>query len=79
MSKTVLIAGGAGFIASHCASLLLESGYQVRNSANPRLRASVSPTEPPRRADFALLSKNGARAVQFNRASLRPGVPARPA
>jgi dTDP-L-rhamnose 4-epimerase len=30
MTRTVLITGGAGFIASHCAALLLREGYDVR-------------------------------------------------
>ncbi|HTV89237.1 MAG TPA: NAD-dependent epimerase/dehydratase family protein [Stellaceae bacterium] len=30
MTGTVLITGGAGFIASHCAALLLRHGYRVR-------------------------------------------------
>ena len=30
MAKTVLITGGAGFIASHCAAAFLRNGYQVR-------------------------------------------------
>lgn len=30
MTQTVLITGGAGFIASHCAELLLRQGYGVR-------------------------------------------------
>jgi len=30
MPGTALITGGAGFIGSHCASLLLDEGYQVR-------------------------------------------------
>jgi dTDP-L-rhamnose 4-epimerase len=30
MSETVLITGGAGFIGSHCAALLLRHGYRVR-------------------------------------------------
>src|SRR5438270_10001347 len=30
MTKTILITGGAGFIASHLAALLLQHGYRVR-------------------------------------------------
>ncbi len=30
MGKTILITGGAGFIGSHCATLLLEHGYTVK-------------------------------------------------
>ena len=34
MTRTVLITGGAGFIASHCAGLLLRQGYDVRARDN---------------------------------------------
>jgi dTDP-L-rhamnose 4-epimerase len=34
MEKTVLITGGAGFIASHCAAAFLRSGYRVRSLDN---------------------------------------------
>ena len=30
MSKTILITGGAGFIASHCAALLLQNNWKVK-------------------------------------------------
>ena len=30
MGKTILITGGAGFIGSHCAALLLEHGHTVK-------------------------------------------------
>lgn len=47
MMQTVLITGGAGFIASHCASLLLHHGYAVRALDN--LDAQIHGTErrPP--------------------------------
>ena len=56
MGKTILITGGAGFIGSHCAALLLEHGYTVKaldnlDSANPRDGApSAGLSRPPRRA-----------------------------
>src|SRR5215212_8731947 len=34
MGKTILITGGAGFIGSHCAALLLEHGHTVRTLDN---------------------------------------------
>jgi dTDP-L-rhamnose 4-epimerase len=39
MEKTVLITGGAGFIASHCAAAFLRSGYRVRalDSLDPQI------------------------------------------
>ena len=39
MEKVVLITGGAGFIASHCAAALLRSGYRVRalDSLDPQI------------------------------------------
>ena len=47
MTKTVLITGGAGFIASHCATLLLQHNYQVKALDN--LDAQIHGTErhPP--------------------------------
>ena len=42
MAKTVLITGGAGFIASHCASSLLDHGYRVRalDNLDPQIHGS---------------------------------------
>jgi dTDP-L-rhamnose 4-epimerase len=39
MAKTILITGGAGFIASHCAAALLRNGYRVRalDSLDPQI------------------------------------------
>jgi dTDP-L-rhamnose 4-epimerase len=39
MPKTILITGGAGFIASHCATKLLRRGYRVRalDSLDPQI------------------------------------------
>jgi dTDP-L-rhamnose 4-epimerase len=39
MAKTILITGGAGFIASHCAAVLLRNGYRVRalDSLDPQI------------------------------------------
>jgi dTDP-L-rhamnose 4-epimerase len=45
MAKTVLITGGAGFIASHCADSLLRHGYQVRafDNLDPQIHGSDRP------------------------------------
>jgi FlaA1/EpsC-like NDP-sugar epimerase len=45
MTKTVLITGGAGFIASHCAALLLQHNYDVKALDN--LDAQIHGTESP--------------------------------
>ena len=39
MGKTILITGGAGFIGSHCAALLLEHGHTVKalDSLDPQI------------------------------------------
>src|ERR1700756_2592421 len=39
MAKTILITGGAGFTASHCAAALLRNGYRVRalDSLDPQI------------------------------------------
>ena len=51
MTKTVLITGGAGFIASHCAALLLQHNYDVKALDN--LDAQIHGTErhPPNYLD----------------------------
>ncbi len=39
MGKTILITGGAGFIGSHCAALLLKHGHTVKalDSLDPQI------------------------------------------
>jgi dTDP-L-rhamnose 4-epimerase len=68
MSQTVLITGGAGFIASHCAALLLRHGYKVRALDN--LDAQVhgaerrAPAYLDRRVDLAVGDIRSPRAVR---------------
>src|SRR5690242_15950393 len=47
MGKTVLITGGAGFIASHCAAVLLRRGYHVRalDNLDPQIHGTAR--KPP--------------------------------
>ena len=47
MSETVLITGGAGFIASHCAVLLLSQGYRVRALDNLDAQIHGAERRPP--------------------------------
>src|SRR5436190_24065007 len=47
MAKTVLITGGAGFIASHCATELLSDGYSVGALDNLEPQNYGTMTEPP--------------------------------
>src|SRR5437762_5129302 len=47
MTKTVLITGGAGFIASHCATLLLQHNYQVKALDNLDAQIHGSERRPP--------------------------------
>ncbi|MFZ3234701.1 MAG: NAD-dependent epimerase/dehydratase family protein [Stellaceae bacterium] len=47
MSETVLITGGAGFIASHCAALLLREGYSVRALDNLDAQIHGAERRPP--------------------------------
>ena len=47
MTKTVLITGGAGFIASHCAALLLQQNYQVKALDNLDAQIHGSERRPP--------------------------------
>src|SRR2546423_13598106 len=47
MNKTVLITGGAGFIASHCAALLLQHNYRVKALDNLDAQIHGSDRHPP--------------------------------
>src|SRR5437660_9406844 len=47
MAKTVLITGGAGFIASHCATALLRHGYRVRALDNLDPQIHGAERKPP--------------------------------
>jgi dTDP-L-rhamnose 4-epimerase len=47
MKKLVLITGGAGFIASHCAAVLLHHGYRVRALDNLDPQIHGSERRPP--------------------------------
>ena len=47
MAKTVLITGGAGFIASHCAAALLHHGYRVRALDNLDQQIHGAERRPP--------------------------------
>src|ERR1043166_2375717 len=47
MNKTVLITGGAGFIASHCAALLLQHNYQVKALDNLDAQIHGAERHPP--------------------------------
>src|SRR5436305_4760961 len=47
MTKTVLITGGAGFIASHCAALLLQHNYQVKALDNLDAQIHGAERHPP--------------------------------
>ena len=47
MERTVLITGGAGFIASHCAAALLHHGYRVRAFDNLDPQIHGADRRPP--------------------------------
>ncbi|MBV9017236.1 MAG: NAD-dependent epimerase/dehydratase family protein [Alphaproteobacteria bacterium] len=47
MGKTILITGGAGFIASHCAALLLQHNYRVKALDNLDAQIHGSDRRPP--------------------------------
>ncbi len=54
MSKSVLITGGAGFVGSHTADLLLQKGYQVRifDNLSPQVHCGGLPDYIPPAAEF---------------------------
>jgi nucleoside-diphosphate-sugar epimerase len=51
MAKTVLITGGAGFIASHCVAALVRHGYRVRALDNLDPQIHGAEREPPNYLD----------------------------
>src|SRR5918912_855400 len=51
MTKTILITGGGGFIASHCASLLLRHNYRVKALDNLDPQIHGSEQRPPNYLD----------------------------
>jgi dTDP-L-rhamnose 4-epimerase len=68
MAKTVLITGGAGFIASHCAKALLDHGYQVRAFDNLDPQIHGSDRRPPsyldRRIELLIGDIRSPRAIR---------------
>src|SRR5204862_7138683 len=67
MNKTVLITGGAGFIASHCAALLLQHNYRVKALDNLDAQIHGSDRHPPsyldRRVELVVGGVRSPRAV----------------
>lgn len=68
MPKTILITGGAGFIASHCAAALLRRGYQVRalDNLDPQIHGSERqrPNYLDRRVELLIGDIRSWRAVR---------------
>jgi dTDP-L-rhamnose 4-epimerase len=68
MVKTVLITGGAGFIASHCAAALLAHGYRVRALDNLDPQIHGPERKPPgyldRRVDLLIGDIRSPKAVR---------------
>ncbi|MBV8889189.1 MAG: NAD-dependent epimerase/dehydratase family protein [Alphaproteobacteria bacterium] len=68
MTRTVLITGGAGFIGSHCAALLLQHGWKVRalDNLDPQIHGRER-TPPPyldRRVELIVADIRSPRAVR---------------
>src|SRR5437868_4156089 len=67
MNKTVLITGGAGFIASHCAALLLQHNYRVKALDNLDAQIHGNDRRPPsyldRRVELVVGVVRSPRAV----------------
>jgi dTDP-L-rhamnose 4-epimerase len=68
MERTVLITGGAGFIASHCATTLLDRGYRVRALDNLDPQIHGPDRRPPayldRRVELVIGDIRSAKAVR---------------
>jgi dTDP-L-rhamnose 4-epimerase len=68
MEKTILITGGAGFIASHCARAFLRSGYRVRalDSLDPQIHGPERkrPSYLDRRVDLLVGDIRAAKTVR---------------
>jgi dTDP-L-rhamnose 4-epimerase len=68
MERTVLITGGAGFIASHCAAALLHHGYRVRAFDNLDPQIHGADRRPPayldRRVELLVGDIRSAKAVR---------------
>ena len=68
MRKRVLITGGAGFIGSHLADLLLDRGYSVRilDSLTPQVHglSGTPPTYLNPEAEFIMGDVRDAHAVE---------------
>src|ERR1051326_2124312 len=68
MNKTILITGGAGFIASHCAALLLQHNYRVKALDNLDAQIHGSERRPPsyldRRVELVVGDVRSPKAVR---------------
>jgi dTDP-L-rhamnose 4-epimerase len=68
MNKTILITGGAGFIASHCTALLLQHNYRVKALDNLDAQIHGSERRPPsyldRRAELVVGDIRSPKAVR---------------
>src|SRR5207248_2154711 len=68
MTKTILITGGGGFIASHCAALLLRHNYRVKALDNLDAQIHGSDQRPPnyldRRVELVVGDIRSPRAVR---------------
>src|ERR1051326_5891487 len=68
MNKTILITGGAGFIASHCAALLLQHNYRIKALDNLDAQIHGSDRRPPsyldRRVELVVGDVRSPKAVR---------------
>ncbi len=76
MGKTILITGGAGFIGSHCATLLLEHGYTVKALDNLDPQIHGKERRPPpyldRRVELIVGDVRSPRIVRRALADVTP-------